>query len=126
MKEGAIAEHEKAVHDAIIEEIKKKLRFQYKDIKVNHLGEKSHEFKGFYPDMILSEQGMVLALVEVETEQTYSREKVDSWKKLVGSGPRLILMAPKGMKAKLTAALWDGGIADKVALGSYDITINMP
>jgi hypothetical protein len=121
-----MTEGEAALHNAILEEIKKRLRFQYKDIKINPLGEKTHEFKSFYPDMILSEQGMVLAVVEVETENSFTPDKIEAWKKLATSGARLILMVPKNLKAKITAALWDSGIATKVALGSYEININMP
>ena len=121
-----MTEGEAALHNAVLGEMKKRLRFQYRDIKVNHLGEKAHEFKSFYPDMILSEQGMVLAVVEVETENSFTPDKIETWKKLAGSGARLILMVPKSLKSKITAALWDSGIADKVALGSYEININMP
>lgn len=119
-------ETDKAVHDAIVEEIRKKLRSQYREIRVNHLGEKKHEFKGEYPDLILCEEGMVLAVVEVETENTFSPDKMELWKRLSGSGARLMVIMPRGMKAKLASALWDSGIAEKVSLGSYDITISMP
>lgn len=121
-----MTEGQAALHDAIVEEIKKRLRFQYRDIKVNRSGEKKHEFKSFYPDMILSEEGMVLAVVEVETEESFTPDKIEVWKKLSGSGARLMVMVPKGIKAKITSALWDTGIASKIALGSYEIVINMP
>ena len=114
------------LHDAIAEELKKKLKHLYRDIKSNPLGEKLHEFKGQYPDIILAEQGMVLALVQIETENSIAPDKINIWKSLAGSGARLILMVPKGMKPKLASMLWDGGLADKVALGSYEISINMP
>ncbi len=117
---------EHAVHDAIVEEIRKKLRHQYKEIKINLSGEKAHEFNGEFPDMVLSEHGMVLALVEVETENSFSPDKIEVWRKLVSGGPRLMVILPKHMKAKLTSALWDSGIADKISLGGYEITITMP
>ena len=119
-------EKEAAVHDAIAEEIRKKLRHQYREIRLNPSGQKLHEFKGQYPDLILSEQGMVLAVVEIETENSITPDKINIWKGMAGSGPRLILMVPKTMKAKLASMLWDGGLADKVSLGSYEISINMP
>lgn len=115
-----------ALHDAIAQELRKRLRHRYRDIKMNLSGQRQHEFGGHYPDLILSEQGMVLALVEIETEGSFTPDKIEIWKGLVGSGPRLILMVPKDIKAKLTGILWDSGLADRVSLGSYEITINMP
>lgn len=114
------------LHDAIAQELGKKLRHSYKDIKINLSGEQKHEFNGQYPDMILSGHGMVLAVVEIETGNSFSPDKIGTWKQLSGAGARLIVMAPKGLKAKIASALWDGGMADKVSLGSYEITINMP
>ncbi len=117
---------EAVLHDAIAEELKKKLKHHYREIKSNPSGEKLHEFKGQYPDIILSEHGMVLAIVEIETENSITPDKINIWKSLAGSGARLILMVPKVMKPKLASMLWDGGLADKAALGSYEISINMP
>ena len=119
-------EDKNVIHDAIAEEVRKKLRHQYREIKLNPSGQRLHEFNGQYPDLILSEQGMVLALVEIETENSITPDKINIWKSLAGSGPRLILMAPKAMKARLASMLWDSGLAGKVALGSYEISINMP
>ncbi|MDA8087338.1 MAG: hypothetical protein M0Z75_11620 [Nitrospiraceae bacterium] len=119
-------ETEAVIHDAIAEEIRKKLRHQYREIKSNPSGQRLHEFNGQYPDLIFSEHGMVLALVEIETENSITPDKINIWKALAGSGPRLILMVPKTMKARLASMLWDGGLADKVSLGSYEISINMP
>ncbi len=114
------------LHDAIAEELAKKLKHLYREIKINPSGEKLHEFKGQYPDIILSEHGMVLAVVEIETENSITPDKISIWKSLSGAGARLILMVPKGMKPRLASMLWDSCLADKVALGSYEISINMP
>jgi hypothetical protein len=35
-------------------------------------------------------------------------------------------MVPKNSKAKVIELLWQNGIADKVSVGSYEISINMP
>jgi hypothetical protein len=115
-----------ALHDAIAEELNKKLKHLYRDIKINPFGERLHEFGGQYPDIILSEHGMVLAVVEIETENSITPDKISVWKSLADAGARLILMVPRSMKPKLASILWDSGIADKVALGSYEISINMP
>lgn len=117
---------ETALHDAVAEELKKRLRHQYKEIKVNTGGQKTHEYKGLYPDMILSEQGMVLAVVEIETENSFNPDRIALWKELAGSGARLMLMVPKPLKPKIAATLWDAGLVDKAAVGSYEISIQMP
>ena len=115
-----------AVHDAIAEEVRKRLAREYREIKVNPHGRRLHEFMGQYPDMILSGHGMVVALVEIETENSVTPDKINVWKALAGAGPRLMLMVPKAMKARLASMLWDAGLASKVSVGSYEITINMP
>ncbi len=117
---------EAVLHDVVAAEIKKKLKHLYRDIKQNPSGEKLHEFGGQYPDLILSEQGMVLAVVEIETENSITPDKINVWKAMSGSGARLILMVPKGVKPKLSSMLWDTGLAGKVSLGSYEISIDMP
>ena len=121
-----MTEAEAALHDAVEEEMKKRLRHTYRDIKANRAGQKTHEYKGLYPDMILSEQGMVLAVVEIETENSFNPDRIALWKELAGSGARLMLMVPKSLKPRIAAALWDAGLADKAAVGSYEISINMP
>ncbi|MDA8156605.1 MAG: hypothetical protein M0Z52_09180 [Actinomycetota bacterium] len=119
-------EAEAALHDAVAEELKKRLRHQYRDIKTNLSGQKTHEYKGLYPDMILSEQGMVLAILEIETENSFNPDRIELWKQLAGSGARLMLMVPKSLKPRIASALWDAGLVDKAAVGSYEISIQMP
>ncbi len=76
--------------------------------------------------MILGNHGFVLAIMEVETEKSVIPEKVEEWKALSGLGAKLIIMVPKAIKAKAFDYLWKAGIADKAAVGSYGININMP
>jgi hypothetical protein len=42
------------------------------------------------------------------------------------SGSKLILMVPKNAKVKAMELLWQNGIADRVSVGSYEISISMP
>ncbi len=110
-------QNEKLVHDLIVDHLKQKLSKEYKDVSINAEGN---------PDLILSNHGLVLANVEVETEGTINPEKADDWKGLAQSGSKLILMVPKNSKAKVTELLWQKGIMDKVSVGNYEIVINMP
>jgi len=118
-------EKEILIHDWVVQTLKERLSKEYKEIKVN-IGEKKEEFKGFYPDLILMNHGIILAIVEVETEKTITEEAVQKWKQLVSSGVKLTLMIPKKAIKKVTALLWDAGIAEKVSIGNYEILINMP
>ena len=118
--------NEKLIHDWIISYLKDRLTKNYDDVMANLGDEEKSEFKGYYPDLILGNHGMVLALVEVETENSITTEKADEWKKLTGLGAKLILMVPRASKAKVIELLWKQGLADRTSVGSYDINISMP
>jgi len=119
-------DNEKLIHDWLITYLRQRLSKDYKDININLTGEKRNEFKGHYPDLILGNHGLILAVMEVETEGSITPEKANEWKALIGLGSKLILMIPKVSKAKVVDLLWKAGIADKAAVGSYEITVNMP
>ena len=67
-----------------------------------------------------------MAVMEVETEESVTPEKAVEWKTLSGLGAKLILMVPNSMKSKAIDLLWKAGIADKAAVGTYGINVNMP
>lgn len=106
--------------------LRQRLSRDYKDIRINLQGERKNEFKGYYPDLILGNEGIVLAVMEVETENTITPEKAEDWKALSELGVKLIIMVPKALKSKAVDLLWKKGIADKTAVGSYEINVNMP
>lgn len=108
--------NEKLLHDLIVDYLKQKLSKEYKEIKVNPAGD---------PDLILSNHGLVLALLEVETGSSIT-QKAGKWKEMTQAGSKLILMVPKNAKAKVMELLWQKGIADRVSVGSYEIAVNMP
>jgi hypothetical protein len=113
-------------HAWMVSYLGNKLSKDYDRVSMN-LGEgEKNEFKGHYPDLILGNHGLVLALMEVETEESVTADKVDEWKTLAGLGAKLIVMVPKTRKAKTLDLLWKGGIADRASVGSYDIIVNMP
>ena len=118
----------KLIHDWMVSYLKKRLSRDYKDISINLEGEKKNEFEGYYPDLILGSHGLVLAVMEVETERSISPEKADKWSQIVGIGKsvKLIVMVPRASKAKVVDLLWKRNIADKVSVGSYEINVSMP
>jgi hypothetical protein len=114
------------IHEMIVEQVRKKLSRDYKDIGVNKLGDKKVSYQGFYPDMILGNHGMVLSILEVEIRESISDTRADYWKNLAGLGVKLILMIPHDMKMKVTDLLWAKGLMDKVSVGTYEISVKMP
>lgn len=119
-------EEEHLIHDLIVSTIMKRLHKEFSDIKVNFSGERTNAFKDFYPDLILYNHGMVISVIEVETEKTLSPERVEQWKALSESGVKVIVVIPKELKVKATELLWKEGIAGKIGIGTYDINISLP
>jgi len=119
-------QNEGLIHDWMISYLQKKLSRNYDVVKVNSKEDRSNEFNGHYPDLILENHGLVLALMEVETEQTISEKKAEDWKVMAGLGAKLILMVPKTLKPKVLDILWKNGMADKASVGSYEMNVQMP
>ncbi|MCK5427663.1 MAG: hypothetical protein KAJ34_08205 [Thermodesulfovibrionia bacterium] len=119
-------DNDKLIHDWLVSYLKHKLSRDYKEININLEGEKNSEFEGHYPDLILGNHGMILAVMEVETEKSITPEKSVEWKALTALGVKLIIMVPSASKSKLVDLLWKAGIVDKASVGSYEITVRMP
>lgn len=119
-------EYENLTHEIILDQLRKKLSKDYKQIGINKKGEKKIAYKDHYPNMILGNHGMTLALLEVETEESISEKGVDRWKALSKLGLKLIIMVPKEMKIKTTELIWNKGLVGKVSIGTYEIAIKMP
>jgi len=113
-------------HNWLVDHLKKRLSRDYREIRVNLIGQEKEEFSGFYPDMILGNHGHVLALLEVETEESISDERATYWKQLSKTGTKLILLVPEHAKSKVTDLLWKNGIMHNVSVGSYSMKIAMP
>ena len=118
--------NEKLMHDWMVSYLKDRLARDYTNVRINLGGEKSNEFNGHYPDLILENHGLVLSIMEVETAGTITREKADEWKTLSGLGVKLILMVPRASKTKVLDLLWKQGIAGKASVGSYELNVSMP
>ncbi len=110
-------DNDKRLHDLIVDYLKQKLSREYSEIRVNPAGN---------PDLTLSSHGLVLAVVEVETEKSITPEQGERWKTLAQPGTKVIVMVPKHAKVKAMDLLWKHGIADRVAIGHYEIAIHMP
>jgi len=119
-------EYSDLIHEIILEQVRRKLSKDYKEIGINRAGEKKVEYKGHYPDMVLGNHGMTLALLEVETADSISEKGTERWKTLSELGVKLILMVPKDMKVKATELLWAKGIMGNVSMGTYEIAVTMP
>lgn len=109
--------NEKLVHDLIIDHLKQRLKREYGEININPSG---------HPDLTLANHGLVLAVVEVETEGSITSESAEAWKSLAQPGTKVILMVPKNARVKAMELLWQKGIADRVSVGTYEISITMP
>lgn len=110
-------DNEQLMRDLIIERLKGRFSGQYREITFN---------EGGSPDLILANHGMTLVVVQVETESSITPERAKKWGEMAQSGSKLILMVPKNARVKAMELLWKSGIADRVGLGSYDISIQMP
>jgi hypothetical protein len=112
-------------HDWLVSYLQQRLAKDYKEVRANYQGEQKHEFNGKYPDLILANQGVVLAIMEVETEESITPEQADQWKELAGLGAKLILMVPNHTRPKVMDLAFQKGLAGKVGVGSYEMTIKM-
>ncbi len=112
-------------HDWLVSYLERSLARDYKEILANGTEAQQHEYNGHYPDLILANQGMVLAIMEVETEESITPQQAERWKELAGLGAKLILMVPNHTRPKVMDLVLQKGLAGKVGVGSYEITIKM-
>ncbi|MBF0565186.1 MAG: hypothetical protein HQK89_08085 [Nitrospirae bacterium] len=119
-------ESDKIFHDWLIVYLQRFLSKEYTGIAINLQGQEKNEFSGHYPDMILKSYGMVMAVMEVETEGSITPGQAARWKSLTGQGAKLMLMVPERSKAKVMNLLWELGIAADVAVGGYELKVSMP
>lgn len=113
-------------HNRLVDYLKSRFSRDYSDISTNPEGDRNEEFNGHYPDLILKNHGMVMAIVEVETERSIDEGRGGYWKEMSQKGAKLILMVPDNRKAEVTDILWKNGIMGDVSVGSYSIKVNMP
>ena len=112
-------------HDWLVSYLQGRLARDYKEIKANFQEDQQNEFNGHYPDLILANQGMVLAIMEVETEESITPEQAERWQALAGLGAKLVLMVPNHTRPKVMDLVMQKGLSGKVGVGSYEVTIKM-
>lgn len=110
-------ENEQILKALVIENLKKKYSKQYTEVIVNT--ESS-------PNIILSNHGLKIAVICVETENTINEKSQTLWKSIIDEGVKLILMVPAKSKAKVTSLLWDASLMTQVSIGTYEINISSP
>jgi hypothetical protein len=125
VREEPVMQYGDLVHTMILEYLRKRLSREYKEIGINKKGENKVDYKGHYPDMVLGNHGMVLALLKIETAESVSEKETEKWKALSGLGVKLILMIPRDMKVRVTDLLWAKGLME-VSIGTYEISVSMP
>ena len=118
-----IPSEERILHDWIIAQVKRKYSGLYKEIRVNTEGERTSEFEGVSPDVILGSYGQVVQIIEVETESTIDERRIDYWKKLSGLSAQFVLLVPAGLKTRVTDLCWKSGLAGKVKIGTFELSI---
>ncbi len=119
-------ESERIFHNWLIGHLKGRLSRDYSEININPEGEKNREFKGYYPDIILGSHGLVMGIVEIETEKSITPEKAKEWKILSRLGVKLMIIVPEKSKSTVMNLLWNEAIAQDVSIGSYNLTVKMP
>lgn len=110
-------DYDRLLRGLIVERLRRRLGREYGEVEVN---------PGGGPDLVLGSHGLTLAVVQVETERSITPEAASRWAGLASSGQKLILMVPRASKVKATELLWQKGIMDRVAIGTYEIEIKMP
>ena len=97
----------------------------YNEISTNPGEERVCEFEGFFPDVLLGSYGQVVQIIEVETEATIDEERSGYWKALSELSVQLILLVPATSKARVTDLCWKCGLAGKVKIGTFEVSIRI-
>ncbi len=101
----------------VIEQLKVRYLRQYSEVLLNRDSE---------PDIILSNHGLKIAAICVETDKTLLEERVSKWKSILEQGLKLLLVVPARSKTKVANLLWDAGMMTQVSVGTYEINISTP
>ena len=114
---------EEFLHDWIVEEVKKKYKKEFNEIKINTIHKNENDFKGLYPDIIFGNYGQVVMIGEVETESNISEKIIPKWKELQGLNINCLIFVPKS-KLKLTRNLcFENQLIDRIKILSFSVEI---
>ncbi len=120
-----ITSEQKFMHDCVIKQVEHNYSSLYKEIHTNPWEEELYEFEGFFPDIIFGSYGQVVQIIEVETEATIDEKRSEYWKKLSELSVQLILLVPSKSKTHVTDICWKCGLAGKVKIGTFEISIRI-
>ncbi len=101
----------------VIEQLKARFSRQYSEVVVS---------VNTSPNLILSNHGLKIAAICVETEGSLQEDRAETWRSIVGQGLKLVLVVPSRSKAKVTTLLWDCNLMTDVSVGTYEFQINVP
>ena len=118
-----IPSEQRFMHDLVIKQVEHNYSSLYKEIRTNPGGEHLCEFEGFFPDIILGSYGQVVQIIEVETEATIDEKRSEYWEQLSALSAQLVLLVPARSKAYVTDLCWKCGLAGKVNIGTFEISI---
>jgi len=116
---------EQFLHDWVIRKLREKYSRLYSEVHVNPGDEHNYEHGGEYPDAVLVNYGQVVQIVEVETKETISNERVEKWKGLSELGVKLSLLVPKDMQGAARDICWKNGLTAKVNIGTFDVQLDL-
>lgn len=116
---------ERLLHDWVIRQVEAKYSGLHKEIRSNPGEEENFEFEGFFPDVILGSYGQVVQIVEVETESAINEERAAYWEKLSELSAQLVLLVPAELKTRAADLCWKAGLAGRVNIGTYEVSIRM-
>ncbi|MCY4262655.1 MAG: hypothetical protein OXC97_05000 [Candidatus Dadabacteria bacterium] len=120
-----IPSEQQFMHDWVISQVEQKYSSLYKEIRTNPGEEQLNEFEGFFPDVILGSYGQVVQIIEVETEATIDEKRSEYWKDLSALSAQMILLVPAKSKTHVTDICWKCGLAGKVKIGIFEVSIRV-
>lgn len=112
-----LADREDMLKNIVIDQLKARFSRQYSEVHVN---------SDSSPHLILSNHGLKIAALCVETEKSLAENRADDWRAIVDGGLKLVLVVPVRLKARVTTLLWDCNLMTEATVGTYDVQINVP
>ncbi len=104
-----------------------------KELLIHHLKQKLIKVKQDLelvqeppPDLKILSYGMTIGYIDIITEKEINPDRIEKWKKLISDGNKLVILLPKEEKLKITELLWKEGLAEKVSVGTYEISLFLP
>ncbi|MEJ5228087.1 hypothetical protein [Thermodesulfovibrio sp.] len=78
------------------------------------------------PELKITSYGMTVGYIDIITESELTENRINLWKEAVKKGEKLTIIVPKEQKLKITELLWKEGVAEKISIGTYELTLLLP